>query len=126
LLVGGAFAGTGCVPTTNTPPICLTGTIISPGVNIAMVERAGSASVERLRLGDTILDWRVLAIGPKYIKMGQGGQTVTLALDGPAAASEEAAVVSGAAAIVPALPVKKGPMRRLQAWAARGEREPPK
>jgi hypothetical protein len=122
-LSGTAFAGAACVPASPTPPICLTGTITSPGVNVAMVERAGSAGVQGLKLGDTILDWRLLEIGPKYIRLGQGAQTVTLDLSGTVPVAAEAPASSAAAA---APHIKKGPMRRLQAWAARGEREPPK
>ncbi len=108
-----------CVAPNDGPPLCLTGTVLAPGADLAMVERAGSTSVEHLHQGDSILDWRLVEIGPKYIKLGQGEKLVTLDLAGTVAHVEpEPAPVSPK--------IKQGPMKRVQAWAARGEREPPK
>jgi len=118
-------AATACVAPSEGPPLCLTGTVLVPGADLAMVERAGSSSVEHLRQGDSILDWRLIEIGPKFIKLGQGEKLVTLDLAGTVAHLEpESAPVPTAPA--PAAPkIKQGPMKRVQAWAARGEREPP-
>jgi len=123
LAFGTAFAATGCAPLASGPPICLTGTIMAPGINVAMVEKAGSAAVVGLRLGQAILDWRIVEIGPKFVKLGQGQQIVTLDLAGVVPTIDPAPAV---AAPTPAARIKQGPMLRMQGWAARGEREPPK
>jgi hypothetical protein len=126
-LPGTASAGTGCTAPTDGPPICLTGTILAPGATVAMIERAGSTSVEDLRQGDMILDWRLTEIGPKFIKLAQAEKIVTLDLSGTVAHAEAVPVTAAAEQAAAAAPnIKKGPMKRLQAWAARGEREPPK
>jgi hypothetical protein len=117
LAFGTAFAATGCAPPASAPQICLTGTIMSAKVNVAMVERAGSLGVVGLHLGETILDWRIVEIAPKFVKLGQGAQIVTLDLSGVVPAADPAPA---------AAPIKQGPMLRMQGWAARGEREPPK
>ena len=119
-------AGTVCTAPSEGPPLCLTGTVLAPGADLAMVERAGSSAIEHLHEGDTILDWRLVEIAPKYIKLGQGQKLVTLDLAGTVAhiepAPQDAAPVAADAA---APKIKQGPMKRVQAWAARGEREPP-
>jgi hypothetical protein len=115
-------AAAACVAPSDGPPLCLTGTVLAPGADLAMVERAGSSSVEHLHQGDSILDWRLIEIGPKFIKLGQGEKLVTLDLAGTVAHLEPEPAVPAA----PAAPkIKQGPMKRVQAWAARGEREPP-
>lgn len=118
-LAGTNAAATACAAPSEGPPLCLTGTVLAPGADLAMVERAGSSSVEHLHPGDSILDWRLVEIGPKYIKLGQGEKLVTLDLAGTVAHVEPEPPAA-------APKIKQGPMKRVQAWAARGEREPPK
>jgi hypothetical protein len=123
---GTASAGATCTAPNDGPPLCLTGTVLAPGTDLAMVERAGSSAVEHLHQGDTILDWRLVEIGPKYIKLGQGEKLVTLDLAGTVAhAGPESQATAQPVAAKPAPQIKQGPMKRVQAWAARGEREPP-
>jgi hypothetical protein len=118
-----------CTAPSDGPPLCLTGTVLAPGADLAMVERAGSSNIEHLHQGDTILDWRLVEIGPKYIKLGQGEKIVTLDLAGTVAhAQPEPAAAAPAAEPASAkqpYKIKQGPMKRVQAWAARGEREAP-
>jgi hypothetical protein len=122
----GTNAGaTACAAPSDGPPLCLTGTVLAPGADLAMVERAGSSSVEHLRQGDSILDWRLIEIGPKFIKLGQGEKRVTLDLAGTVAHLEAEPAVPATPAAPAAPKIKQGPMKRVQAWAARGEREPP-
>ena len=101
-----------CAAAGDGPPLCLTGTVLAPGADLAMVERAGSSSVEHLHAGDSILDWRLVEIGPKYIKLGQGEKLVTLDLAGTVAHIEPEPPAA-------APKIKQGPMKRVQAWAAR-------
>ena len=119
VLAGTQAAATVCTAPSEGPPLCLTGTVLAPGADLAMVERAGSSSVEHLHPGDSILDWRLIEIGPKYIKLGQGEKLVTLDLAGTVAHVEPEPPAAKPK-------IKQGPMKRVQAWAARGEREPPK
>ena len=87
-LVGGplwfcATAQAACEPAPGGPPICLTGTILTPGAKIAMIEQAGHSGVSALRLGDSILDWRVIEITQKYVKLGKADETATVGIADP-------------------------------------------
>jgi hypothetical protein len=94
-MCGTAFAQSACAPPASAPPVCLKGTITSAKVNVAMVEEAGHSGIAGLRLGDTILDWRVLEIAPKYIKLGKAEQTVTVDVGGPPAVPAPAPAPTG-------------------------------
>jgi hypothetical protein len=80
---GTALAQTACAPPATGPQLCLTGTILSPGGNVAMLEQAGHTGVSGLRLGDSILDWQVVEIASKYVKLGKAGETVTISVADP-------------------------------------------
>jgi hypothetical protein len=78
-----AIAQAACEPPAPGPAICLTGTILAPGVKIAMIEQAGHTGVSELRLGDSIDDWRVIEIGPKFVKLGRADETATVGIADP-------------------------------------------
>jgi hypothetical protein len=93
--VGTAFAAAICAPPSAAPPICLTGTILSAELRIAMLEEAGRSGVEGHRLGDTIGDWQIVAITQRSITLQQAGNTVQIGLSAaqPAAPTPVPAIV---------------------------------
>jgi hypothetical protein len=92
LAFGPALADSPCAPPTAGPPVCLSGTITSPGANVAMIEEAGHTGVSGLRLGDTVNDWQIVEITPKYIKLNKAGETATVEVVAPAALAAPAPV----------------------------------
>lgn len=110
LLASMASARADCKPTAE-PPICLTGTTISPNERIAIVEQPGDADELELTQGDTIADWRVVEISQKFIKVAYQGDTVEIDLP-----DQSGALVHT---------IKQGPMKRLHTWEAKGERGAP-
>jgi hypothetical protein len=79
-MVDPAFADAICAPPSAGPPICLTGTIVSAQLRIAMFAEAGRSGVEAHRLGDLIGDWRIVEIAPRSITLQQAGNTVQIGL----------------------------------------------
>lgn len=127
LLGDKAFAEANCTPPTAKPPLCLTGTVTAPGVGIATIERAGSADPKEFHPGDTILDWRIVEIGPKYVKLAQDDQTITLDLLNRTPSVPEPASAAEPDPPAPATPTSRlnqGPLRNTAPRIARGERDP--
>lgn len=110
VFVGVPDAFADCTAPTSLLPLCLDGTTIAGDYKSAIVEQAGQSNPIQLQLDDTVLSWRVVDIGPKYVKLSKDGTTVELDLQ---------------ADKVVASNIKQGPMKRMHAWEARGEREPP-
>lgn len=81
-----------CAPPADGPPMCLVGTITSPGYAAAFVELPGTPGLETVKLDGQVLDWRVLKIAPRSVLLGQNQQQVTLTLDEPAPADAAPAV----------------------------------
>lgn len=81
-----------CAPPADGPPMCLVGTITSPGYAAAFVELPGTPGLETIKLDGEVLDWRVLKIAPRSVLLGQKQQQVTLTLDEPAPADAPPAV----------------------------------
>jgi hypothetical protein len=122
-----AFAGSGCAPPAAKLPICLTGTITSPGVNIATIEKAGDSDPEEFHIGDTIQDWRILEIGPKYVNLAQGEQTITLDLlnrNPVAEAPPPPPPPVEEPRATPTSRLDQGPFRNPKPRITRGERDP--
>jgi hypothetical protein len=72
-----------CAPPADGPPMCLVGTITSPGYDAALIELAGSPGVETVKPNGELLDWRVLKILPRAVLLGQHDKQVQLALGDP-------------------------------------------
>ena len=70
-----------CAPPADGPPMCLVGTITSPGYVAALVRLVDDPVLETLRPNGQWRDWRVLKIQPRSILLGQKDREVTLALD---------------------------------------------
>jgi hypothetical protein len=100
-----------CAPAASAPPVCLTGTTITPDKSVAIVQQPGTSRQISMQLRDTIDKWRVVEISQKYIKMERAGRTVQL----------DVPELSTAVAVN----IKRGPMKRMHAWEARGERPAP-
>ena len=96
-----------CAPAASAPPVCLTGTTITPDKNVAVVEQAGVPGQLTLQLHDTIRTWRVVEISQKYIKMEHAGRTVQI----------DVPELSTAVAVN----IKRGPMKHPHTKDARGE-----
>jgi hypothetical protein len=98
--------------------MCLSGTAISPGYTAALVEEAGKPGLHAVRAGDTIDDWKVREIEPRYVVLARGDQAVRLDLAG------SSADVPRAAAPPPAPPagIRKGPVVHTRSLA-RGQRD---
>jgi hypothetical protein len=96
-----------CAPAASAPPVCLTGTTVTPDKSVAVVEQAGVPGQAMLELHDTIRNWRVVEISQKYIKMEHAGRTVQL--DVPELST---AVATN---------IKRGPMKHPRTKEARGE-----
>src|SRR5258708_31431870 len=60
-----------CAPPADGPPMCLVGTITSPGYAAAFVELPGTPGLETVKLDGEVLDWRVLKIAPRTLLLGQ-------------------------------------------------------
>ena len=60
-----------CAPPADGPPICLVGTITSPGYAAAFVELPGTPGLETVEIDGQVLDWRVLKIVPRSVLLGQ-------------------------------------------------------
>ena len=82
LLAPGA-AHADCAPPAEGPPMCLVGTITSPGYTAAFVELAGAPGLETVTADGQLLDWRVLKITPRAVLLGQKEQQVSLVLGDP-------------------------------------------
>jgi hypothetical protein len=109
------FAGTNCVPADLSAPICLSGTVLAPGYDAALVQHAGETALTRLQRGDAVGDWQVDQIGPGYVLLTQSGRTLQVKLSNVAPSQAEAAP--------PLKPgVRPGPLRQPRTLAARGER----
>ena len=67
-------------PPADAPPMCLVGTITSPGYAAAFVELPGTPGTETVKLDGEISDWRVLKIAPRTVLFGQKQQQVSLTL----------------------------------------------
>jgi hypothetical protein len=102
-----------CAPPDTAPQICLSGTVTSPEYQSALVELSGSSDLERLRPGDTVLDWKVAEIGARYIVLDRDGRQVRLEL--ATAASPQAPPGKGTP--------KQGPMLRARVLEERGDRQ---
>jgi hypothetical protein len=96
--------------------MCLSGTVISPTVKVALVENASSPLPTEVSLGDMFEDWQITEISPMSITIAKGDQTVKLDLSGQWTGDAEPPIKHA---------IKRGPMKRLHSWEARGEREPP-
>ena len=113
LISSATAARANCQPPPSAPPMCLSGTVITSASKVALVEEVSATLPAELSLGDTIQDWRVVEISPGYITVAQGEKTIRLDLTGASTADAPPKI-------------KRGPMKRLHSWEARGEREPPK
>jgi hypothetical protein len=51
-----------------------------PGYDGALIERPGVSGVQRLQPGDTLLDWKVMKIGPRFVLLARAGQQIRLDL----------------------------------------------
>jgi hypothetical protein len=105
-------ASADCAPPDTDPPLCLSGTVTSPGYQSAIVELPGGSDLERLRPGDTVLDWKVVEIAAKYIVLDRDGRQIRLGI---------AATASPPTPAQKATP-KQGPMRRAHVLEERGDR----
>ena len=114
LCPGSALAGANCVPAEPSAPICLSGTVLAPGYDAALVQHAGETALTRLRRGDAVGDWQVDGIGPGYVLLKQGGRTLQVKLGNVAPAPEAAPPLKPG--------VRQGPLRQPRTLAARGER----
>lgn len=113
-----ARANTKCAPPADAPPFCLTGTVTSGAQSIATVAGVGAPLEFEVRAGDPVGDWRVSEIGERYVTLDRPGQAVRLDLADWLGGDQPVKPV------VPKLPaVKKGSMKRLHSWEARGEKE---
>jgi hypothetical protein len=68
----------GCAPSESEPPFCLSGTIVSDDATIAIVKEAGHRLDQGRQMGQSFLEWRIVAIRPRAIEVQQGGRVVTL------------------------------------------------
>jgi hypothetical protein len=110
-----------CAPPDGGPPLCLSGTVTAPDFSVALVEQPDKPGETRLQQGDTIDNWEVGEIGPRYVVLKQDDQEVRLAVGG--------AITQPAAAPPPPAPPKsvaerRGPMRHPRALPPRGEHPP--
>jgi hypothetical protein len=85
LLIAASFASTpilpttsGCAPSDSAPPFCLSGTIVSDDATIAIVKEAGHRLDQGRQIGQSFLDWRIVAIRPRAIEVQQGERVITL------------------------------------------------
>lgn len=115
LCAGSAGAGTNCAPADPAAPICLSGTVLAPGYDAALVQHAGESALTRLQRGDPVGDWRVDRIGPGYVMLTQNGKSLQVKLGNVAPAPADAAPPPK-----PGLP--RGPLRHPRVLSARGER----
>ena len=81
-----------CAPPADGPPMCLVGTIISPGYAAAFVALPGAPGLETVEIDGQVLDWRVLKIAPRSVLLGQQQEQVTLTLGDPAPAGAAPAI----------------------------------
>jgi len=81
-----------CAPPADGPPICLVGTITSPGYAAAFVELPGTSGLETVKIDGQVLDWRVLKIAPRSVLLGQQREQVTLSIADRAPADAAPAV----------------------------------
>lgn len=81
-----------CAPPADGPPMCLVGTITSPGYAAAFVELPGTPGLETVKLNGQVSDWRMLKIEPRSVVIEQNQQQVTLTLDEAAPADAAPAV----------------------------------
>jgi len=111
-LLASPSAGADCAPPDTDPQICLTGTVTSSDYRRAIVALPGSPDLERLRPGDTVLDWQLVEIGARYIVLVRDGRQarVELATDALRPAAEQKGVR------------KQGPMQRPRISEERGDR----
>jgi hypothetical protein len=91
--------------------MCLSGTVITSASAVALVEDISATLPAELSLGDTIQDWKIVDIAPGHITVAQGEKKIRIDLSGQLT--------------VDTPKIKRGPMKRLHAWEARGEREAP-
>lgn len=121
-----ASARAECTQHDPAPPLCLTGTVTTADYAGALVEQAGSPGALWLQRGDTLLDWKVVAIGAGYVVLTGHGQQMRIDLAGNASPAPAPDAAEKQQAAAPATPtVKRGSIRRLHSWEARGEREAP-
>ncbi|MDB5395110.1 MAG: hypothetical protein JWM91_2616 [Rhodospirillales bacterium] len=105
-------ASADCAPPDTDPPLCLSGTVTSRDYQSAIVELPGGSDLERLRPGDTVLDWKVVEIAAKYIVLDREGRQIRLGI------AETASPPGPAKKTTP----KQGPMRRARVPEERGDR----
>jgi hypothetical protein len=106
-----------CTPQGNLP-VCLSGVAIAADYAGALITQPGKTGMRRVRAGDTVEDWTVGEIGPRYVVFTRGEQSVriSLAKDEPESASPEAQPAKE-----PTRAVKKGPVRHVRSLARGGE-----
>lgn len=110
LLIATPAALADCTASNALLPLCLDGTTIAQDYKSAIVEQVGNPGQIEIEVEDTVLDWRVVEIGPQYVKLEKDGNTIKLSLEADKFAANG---------------IKKGPMKFPHTWEARGEREPP-
>lgn len=103
-----------CAPPPDAPPMCLTGTIISPGYMAALIELAGRPGVETVKLNGQVLDWQVVKIMPRAVLLGQNDQQVTLTLGDRDAAPTETDGVQAQAEVEPSESIAAHSMKLRQ------------
>jgi len=108
-----------CVPSQSEVPICLSGTAISSDYSGAVIQENGQPGLRQVLPGDTIDNWTVGEIGPRYVVLQRGTRTVRLELpDGPDTSGEPTAPPADEE---PAKPVIKRGLHHPRSLARGGE-----
>jgi len=109
-----------CTPNQNEIPACLSGTAIAPDYSGAVIQETGQAGLRQVLPGDTVDNWTIDEIGPRYVVLKHGTRTVRLELPQTAGASAEA-VPQTVADTPSAGVIKHGPVRHTRSRARGGE-----
>jgi len=78
-----------CVPNQSEVPVCLSGTAVSSDYSGAVIQEDGQPGLRQVLPGDTVDNWTVGEIGPRYVVLQRGTRTVRLELpDAPDTSSD--------------------------------------
>ena len=78
-----------CVPNQSDVPVCLSGTAVAPDYSGAVIQETGQPGLRQVLPGDTVDNWTVGEIGPRYVVLKHGTRTVRLELPQSPEASDE-------------------------------------
>ena len=107
------FCQAECIPQ-DAVPACISGIAASASYSAALIEQAGQPGLRKIRQGDTIDDWSVSEIGPRYVVFNRGDQSVRLDL------TENDTKIAMDVPAPPPPGIKKGPVRHTRSLARGG------